>query len=60
MLRAKRRIDEAVQQQIDILKFMREKFGEAAVQDLALREGPDGEAVRHALRMEREADPSRN
>jgi hypothetical protein len=60
MLGAKRRRDHAVDQQILTLKMMREKFGDDAIQKIAAEESEAGETMRHALKLEREAEPGRN
>ena len=60
MIRSRRELDASIRQAMDTLQAVREKFGEAALQEMAAEQSPEGEAIRKLLRLERGEDPRRN
>jgi hypothetical protein len=60
MIRSRRQLAGAIRQALDTLQAVREKFGEAALQEMAAEQSPEGEAIRKLLRLERGEDPRRN
>jgi hypothetical protein len=60
MIRSRRQLAGSIRQALDTLQAVREKFGEAALQEMAAEQSPEGEAIRKLLRLERGEDPRRN